>query len=207
MDGYRVEVADRPPEDAMTEDLRDILDREDESAARDAFLKENTVQALDLSSKTEGASGIIRVCEFESDILQLQSPDDIAHEGNSITVLYNYPLSTCGPSTLESCFKSWEFPITSPGGGSLTVSDVVSEICVKYREIYEEEEATRKQIPLLSTSAPSPTSYEPLNRPMSDGKYGIWGHHLEELHISDVICIGGGVFTVIMESEPVIGTP
>ena len=198
---------------AMTEDLRDILDREDDSAARDAFLKENTVQALNLSSKTEVASGIIRVCEFESDILQLQSPDDIAHEGNSITVLYNYPLSTCGPSTLESCFKSWEFPITSPGGGSLTVSDVVSGICVKYREIYEEEEvsrfvsvsgrslryiiltrfqATRKQIPLLSTSAPSPTSSEPLNRPMSDGKYGIWGHHLEELHISDVICIGGG---------------
>jgi hypothetical protein len=128
---------------AMTEVLRDILDREDESAARDAFLKENTVQALNLSSKTEGASGFIRVSEFESDILQLQNPGDIAHEGNSITVLYNYPLSTCGPSTLESCFKSWEFPIKSPGGGSLTVSDVVRGICVKYREIYEEEEVSR----------------------------------------------------------------
>lgn len=86
--------------------------------------------------------------------------DNCLEEGEPLSLTIDYPLSK-------------EVTFTVPF--SYCVNEMIDVICDKYREIYEEEEATKTHNP-----EPNPRLY---NRPESDGEYGIWGHELGDLFI------------------------
>ncbi|GMI01597.1 hypothetical protein TrLO_g10223 [Triparma laevis f. longispina] len=204
--GYLVEEVEEPPDELLNPHLRDLVRRENESGATDMYLRDYKSTELDLSFK-DGRRPSISVSNSIASVLNLLSPSTLAFPGNTITVLYNYPLSTHGPSVLEISFNSWCFNISSGDGGGVSVGEVVEGICGRYREIYEEEgeeggegekggggkinRFQRSNIVAFTSSFANV-----VRRSRTNGKYGIWGHYIEELHITEIFSIGGG------ESEP-----
>ncbi len=94
----------------------------------------------------------------------LINPDEVIIKDEKITMIITYPLSV-----------EVRLPLEKKGG--FTRLDVFKNIYETYKQIYEEEER----------DVDDPGSYENLyNRKQSEGKYGIWGHYLEELVIESV---------------------
>lgn len=73
------------------------------------------------------------------------------------------------------------YPLTNPVDLPIidanTIGDILWDISMKYREIYEieEESATTKTTPIDERTGL-------INRNRTDGKYGIWGHDLSDLY-------------------------
>lgn len=89
------------------------------------------------------------------------------------TIVFSYPL--------KSEFR-FEFQSDNPDG--FTRKNLVDSICRKYREIYDEENA--------SLTVSPPTVEERMNkgglinREKTDGTYGIWGHDLGDLVLEGI---------------------
>ncbi len=95
----------------------------------------------------------------------LINPNEVVIKDEKITMVVTYPLSV-------------EFCVILEKKGGFTRLDVFKSIYEAYKRIYEEEE---KEVG-------DPGTYDNLyNRKQSEGKYGIWGHYLEELVIESVI--------------------
>jgi hypothetical protein len=88
--------------------------------------------------------------------------DDIIDERESIPIAFDYPLNGEHVFTFER-----------PGGW--TRQAFYDAVRAKYREIYAEEERTRT---LPAERLPGSML---VNRPKTDGKYGIWGHVIGDL--------------------------
>ena len=94
----------------------------------------------------------------------LINPNKVVIKDEKITMLVTYPLSV-----------EVKIPLEKKGG--FTRLDLFKSIYEAYKKIYEEEE---KEVG-------DPGTYENIyNRKKSEGKYGIWGHYLEELIIEGV---------------------
>lgn len=93
-------------------------------------------------------------------------------DDNNITVLnciIRFPLS-----------KECSFQIKIPNGKDyFFLPDVVVAICNKYREIYAEEDAT--------SSIKAENLPKLINRNVTNGKWGIKFHYLDELIIDDLV--------------------
>lgn len=93
-------------------------------------------------------------------------------DGNKIRTLnciIDFPLS-------QKC----EFQITIPEGNDyFYLPYIVLEICNKYREIYAEEDATSS---IKATTLP-----RMINRNITNGKWGIKHHFLDELMLVNVV--------------------
>jgi hypothetical protein len=86
-------------------------------------------------------------------------------EDKSYTFEYSYPLCNC---------VAFNHPITR----AMSVIDILLLARRDYERIYQEEEAvtgTADNIPGL------------LNRNLSHGPHGIWGHHISDLYFEQVI--------------------
>ena len=95
----------------------------------------------------------------------LINPDEVVIKDEKITMVITYPLSV-------------EFSVILEKKGGFTRLDVFKSIYEGYKRIYEEEERV----------VGDPGTYDNLyNRKRSEGKYGKWGHFLEELVIESVI--------------------
>ena len=111
---------------------------------------------------------------------------------SSILVLYSYPLGTTGPSEEERKLGGWIFEEKSEGGFSRR--SLVKAITDRYQEIYEEEERT--------TTAEAGLIPSMLNRSPTDGKYGIWGHEIQDLVLHTVTYNSeNGVYTPGIDSQ------
>lgn len=94
----------------------------------------------------------------------LINPDEVVIKDEKITMTITYPLSV-------------EISLALEKKGGFTRLDVFKSIYEAYKQIYEEEEK----------DVGDPGTYDNLyNRRQSEGKYGIWGHYLEELVIESV---------------------
>jgi len=94
----------------------------------------------------------------------LINPNEVVIKDEKITMTITYPLSVEINHTLEK-------------KGGFTRLDVFKSIYKAYKQIYEEEEK----------NAGDPGTYDKLyNRKKSEGKYGIWGHYLDDLVIESV---------------------
>ena len=80
-----------------------------------------------------------------------------------VDCVIDYPLSR--PCKFKIKFNKWITPL-----------DVIDQICKKYQEIYKEEDKTAI-MEIRSENTPC------LNRSRTDGKWGIWGHSIEDLVI------------------------
>ena len=91
-----------------------------------------------------------------------ENPDEVVITQNDITVEFSYPLS-----------KAVTFDFHSNNGNGFTREQLEDLVTSTYQKIYEEEEES--------------TQVEPghipgmLNRNTTNGKYGIWGHDIEDL--------------------------
>ena len=82
----------------------------------------------------------------------------------------------CNPSNTKEC----SFQIKIPNGKDyFFLPDVVVAICNKYREIYAEEDAT--------SSIKAENLPKLINRNVTNGKWGIKFHYLDELIIDDLV--------------------
>lgn len=86
-------------------------------------------------------------------------------QGKTLKCTINYPLS-----------KPCIFDITIPKRG-FPINDIIESVINKYKEIYKEEDET------LTELSESPFL---LNRGVSNGKYGIWGHVISDLYLERI---------------------
>jgi hypothetical protein len=140
-------------------------------------------------NKEDFEDGIIPWASIESpenDIPNLIDKDQVVITQASIKVIIDYPLTT-----------QYEFALTSDKG--FTRAQLLSEISRHYYKIFDEEEdsATIKTIPPDKRT----TMY---NRNETNGKYGIWGHDIEDLVLSSISVYkatdGGIVLSLNIES-------
>lgn len=104
----------------------------------------------------------------EEDLPNLVKRDEIIIADQSVKVFIDYPLT-----------NQLEFILKSTRG--FTRGELLIEISKHYYLLYEEEEksATIKTIPINKRT----TMY---NRNETNGKYGIWGHDIADLDLSDI---------------------
>lgn len=110
--------------------------------------------------------------EFTPDFLNnVKNVDEIVIAEPSITILFNYPLN-----------NDYYFTFMTDGTLGFTRGYLLRCIVDKYIEIYQEEEDTLSQHPVI----PVNQRVGLLNRNQTDGKYGIWGHDLNDLSLNYV---------------------
>jgi hypothetical protein len=101
---------------------------------------------------------------YENERRHLKDADEIIIEKEEISILYSYPLSVTAKLTFTS-------------RGVFRRIDVARCIYEGYRKIYEEEEQEDKDPGYIQNT---------YNRGFSKGRYGIWGHYLEDLILSKI---------------------
>ncbi len=104
----------------------------------------------------------------EEDLINLVDGDEIIIPDNKIIVIIDYPLT-----------NEYRFELESMKGFSR--KQLLIEVSKNYFKIYEEEEksATIKTIPVEKRT-------KMYNRNKTDGKYGIWGHDIADLVLSEI---------------------
>ena len=122
-------------------------------------------------NKKDYGDGFIPWASIENakqDIPNLYKSDEIVIKENTLKIIIDYPLT-----------NQYEFTITSKNGFSR--KQLLSEINLHYFKLYEEEEksATVKTIPIDKRT-------RMYNRNQTNGKYGIWGHDIADLVLSEI---------------------
>lgn len=116
----------------------------------------------------EYVSPYITIANPSGDLAKLKDPDEIVIAEEKIKIKFSYPLS-----------DTVVFEEKAPNGvAGFTRYHLAKAICDRYRQIYDEEEA--------SSAVPAANIPGMLNRCQTDGKYGIWGHSIEDLLLVDV---------------------
>ncbi|KOS05077.1 hypothetical protein AM493_02785 [Flavobacterium akiainvivens] len=103
----------------------------------------------------------------EEDLPNLINGDDIIIKDKKITVIIDYPLT-----------NEYHFNLESNNGFSRKM--LLTEISKHYYKLYKEEEetATIKTLPMDKRTI--------ANRNETNGKYGIWGHDIADLVLTDI---------------------
>ena len=104
-----------------------------------------------------------------NDTSNLFNKDEVIIKETSIKIIVDYPLTT-----------QYEFTLMSNKG--FTRQQLLFEISNHYYKLYDEEEksATIKTVPIKKRT----TMY---NRNQTNGKYGIWGHDIADLDLSEIL--------------------
>jgi len=137
------------------------------------FLKEITFQLKSSDKKAneifkDGIIPWISIANPMAEVNILIQPNELVLPYNNAIILIDYPLE-----------KPVEVLIKSKNGFSR--KDLIMAISEEYHKIYEEEETTSKQ-----RTIPVEERETIINRNQTDGKYGIWGHDIEDLDLSEI---------------------
>jgi len=110
----------------------------------------------------------ISIANPSKDLLRLNKPNSVVIKNPSIILVIDYPLKS-----------SFEFKFTKKNG--FTRKELAELICKTYHEIYKQEDETSKTkvIPLKERK-------QTINRNRTNGKYGIWGHDIDDLALDSV---------------------
>ena len=126
----------------------------------------------------EHPSPYVSIADPEEDIGLMRGADDHVVEASTIRVLYSYPFGTTGPRREERKAGGWIFEEKAPNGAFFTRADLARAVSARYNAIYAEEEKSTEIKP----------GYIPgmLNRNRTNGRFGIWGHDIEDLLLTKV---------------------
>lgn len=116
----------------------------------------------------DGDTSSISIANPEKDLPYLQNPEEIVISQHAVTIIIDYPLT-----------NEYKFDLSSDTG--FTRIHLLNEINKAYRKIYAEEDATAiiKTIPIEKRK-------KIINRNDTIGKYGIWGHDIEDLMLAQI---------------------
>lgn len=124
----------------------------------------NESQRIDIRKTYEdGSIGTPTIIDYEVEEVRnrLVEPDELIIKEEKITILFTYPLSV-----------KVKFEFENKDG--FTRLDLFRCIYEGYKKIYDEEEE----------EVGDPGTYDRLyNRGKSHGKYGIWGHYMDDLYL------------------------
>lgn len=122
----------------------------------------------------------VRLANPQESLENMSMADEIVIDKPSIEVMFNYPLEHEHILTI--------FP--PDGESNFTRAGLAKAISLKYQEIYQEENESTAIIP--ESCAERSLREEGgggillLNRVTTNGKWGIWGHVLEDLDLHSV---------------------
>lgn len=97
--------------------------------------------------------------------------NEIVVSENTVDVTFDYPIHN--PVTIE---------LKSNKKSGFTRSELILKISDQYKRIYMEEETSAKE-----KTIPIDKREGSINRNETNGKYGIWGHDLKDLDLSEII--------------------
>lgn len=104
---------------------------------------------------------------------RISNPNKDVLNIETIYIIYYYPLS-----------NAFICEYNSTTGFGFTKLRLVELIAETYRQIYGEEEATTKRLVIPMEERMKKIGL--MNRNQTDGKYGIWGHDLEDLSLNHI---------------------
>ncbi|MEO0895794.1 MAG: hypothetical protein AAFY71_05320 [Bacteroidota bacterium] len=142
----------------------------------------------DLEIFEDGVIPWISIKEPEKVWDKLEGKEEVVIKENEAILFLDYPLS-----------KDLKLPIKADSTAGFTRGELILIISRNYKRIYAEEEASAevKTIPLEKREGL-------INRNQTDGKYGIWGHDIDDLDLSGIIVHpqrkGPPVLELIIES-------
>ncbi len=116
---------------------------------------------------------------LEESLRMMQNKDDIVIQKGQISVVFSYPLDKEYVLTL----------FASEGKDHFTRGDLARAVGTKYQQIYREEEESTMIVPETYAEMNARLGNGGimlLNRVMTDGKWGIWGHCLGDLVLHEV---------------------
>jgi len=130
-----------------------------------------TADIDDLEIFEDGIIPWISIKNPESEINNLINKDEIVIDKSEVILIIDYPLES-----------PIEIKLISDNSKGFTKKELIQKISSEYNRIYLEEEETAviKTIPLKDRKGL-------INRNKTDGKYGIWGHDIDDLDLSGVI--------------------
>jgi hypothetical protein len=117
----------------------------------------------------DGIQPWISIDEPQRDLPNLLNKEEVVISENKVTLIIDYPLT--------NEFRAY---INSTNG--FTRERLINEISKSYFMLYEEEEktATIKTVPVKERKGL-------YNRNETNGKYGIWGHDISDLVLSEIV--------------------
>jgi hypothetical protein len=113
----------------------------------------------------------ISIEDADQEVNQLIGKDEIVLTENEVDVTIDYPVDE--PFTIS---------MKSDQSFGFTKGELILKISKEYKRIYKEEEASAKE-----KTIPIEKRKGIINRNATDGKYGIWGHDLGDLDLSEII--------------------
>lgn len=130
-----------------------------------------TTDKEDLEIFEDGIIPWISIKNPEDVIDNLIGKDEIVIANSAAILIIDYPLS-----------NPVEIKLSAKTDKGFTRKELIENISTEYRRIYKEEEesAEVKTIPLEECQGL-------INRNQTNGKYGIWGHDIDDLDLSAVI--------------------
>ncbi|WP_341907053.1 hypothetical protein [Fluviicola taffensis] len=124
-----------------------------------------------LKSFPDGIIPWISIEDVDQELKQLIGKNEIVLTENEVDVTIDYPVDEPFNISLKS---------DKPSG--FTRGELILKISKEYKRIYKEEEASAKE-----KTIPIEKREGVINRNTTDGKYGIWGHDLGDLDLSEII--------------------
>ncbi len=127
----------------------------------------------ELKDHPDGRIPWIDIAGYERFRDRIVNGDDIIWNGGDLVLVIDYPLT-----------RPYREKISFTRPDQRTLRYVISIVCDRYQKIYREEEKSSsiKVIPLKERK-------KLLNRNETNGKYGIWGHDIEDLSLTSISII------------------
>ena len=113
----------------------------------------------------------ISIKDPQPEIDYLIDKDEIVISKTNAILIIDYPLE-----------NSVEVKIVSNNPDGFTRKELAQKISAEYNRIYKEEEESAK-----TKTTPLEQRQGLINRNKTDGKYGIWGHDIDDLDLSAII--------------------
>lgn len=129
------------------------------------------VRTVDRELAPDGVIPWISIENADKEIINLIGKDEIVLKERLVDLTIDYPLENVTTIELKSNKKS-----------GFTRAELILKISAEYKRIYKEEEATAKE-----KTIPIEKREGLINRNTTNGKYGIWGHDLGDLDLSEII--------------------
>jgi len=118
----------------------------------------------------------------------LIKPNEVVLKNRDIKICFNYPFK-----------QPFIFTFSSPNGDGFTRGQLAEIIINQYYQMYREEDETIQEKPVLSLEERKQVSFL-INRNETDGKYGIWGHDMDDLSLNSMSIDKDGIWHLSIDS-------